>query len=288
MEQSYLPSQTPSGLRRLREEDLENLRGNGEGERKSFERIYNYDVYNDLGDPDKSLKLQRPVLGGKEHPYPRRCRTGRPHCDSDPRSEKRRNRFYVPRDECFLEIKQLTFSDTGGDVLRFETPEAMNRDKFFWFRDEEFARQTLSGLNPYSIQLVTEWPLKSKLELDIYGPPKSAITTEMIEEEIGGLMSVDKKLFMLDYHDILLPFVDKVRRLEGTTVYGSRTLFFLTKDGTLRPLAIEFTCPPMDGKQQWKQVFRPSWYSTCIWLWRIAKAHVLAHDSGYQQLVSHW
>lgn len=80
--QSYLPSQTPSGLRRLREEDLENLRGNGEGKRKSFERIYDYDVYNDLGDPDKSLFLQRPVLGGEEYPYPRRCRTGRPPCDS--------------------------------------------------------------------------------------------------------------------------------------------------------------------------------------------------------------
>lgn len=78
MEQSYLPSQTPSGLRRLREEDLESLRGNGEGEPKRFERIYDYDVYNDLGEPDKSLELQRPVLGGKEHPYPRRCRTGRP------------------------------------------------------------------------------------------------------------------------------------------------------------------------------------------------------------------
>jgi hypothetical protein len=28
-------------------------------------------------------------------------------------------------------------------------------DKFFWFRDAEFGRQTLAGLNPYSIQLIT-------------------------------------------------------------------------------------------------------------------------------------
>lgn len=97
-----------------------------------------------------------------------------------------------------------------------------------------------------------------------------------------------KKLFILDYHDLLLPFVNKVRQLEGTTLYGSRTLFFLTTDGTLRPLAIELTRPPMDGKLQWKQVFGPSWHSTSIWLWRLSKAHVLAHDSGYHQLVSHW
>jgi hypothetical protein len=76
-EQSYLPSQTPNGLRRLREEELVILRGNGKGERKSFERVYDYDVYNDLGDPDNSANLKRSVLGGKQHPYPRRCRTGR-------------------------------------------------------------------------------------------------------------------------------------------------------------------------------------------------------------------
>ena len=76
-EQSYLPSQTPSGLKNLREKDLKSVRGNGEGKRKSFERIYDYDVYNDLGNPDKSDDLKRPVLGGKERPYPRRCRTGR-------------------------------------------------------------------------------------------------------------------------------------------------------------------------------------------------------------------
>ena len=97
-----------------------------------------------------------------------------------------------------------------------------------------------------------------------------------------------KKLFILDHHDVLLPFVHKVRKIKGTTLYGSRAVFFLNPDGTLRPLAIELTRPKSDEKPQWKQAFTPSWHSTSIWLWRIAKVHVLAHDSGYHQLVSHW
>lgn len=77
--QSYLPWETPSGLKRVREEELLAVRGNGEGERNKYERIYDYDVYNDLGDPDSDTQLYRPVLGGTQRPYPRRCRTGRNH-----------------------------------------------------------------------------------------------------------------------------------------------------------------------------------------------------------------
>ena len=79
--QSYLPSETPSGVMKLREQELTILRGDGTGERKFSDRIYDYDVYNDIGDPDNSDDLARPVLGGKENPYPRRCRTGRPRTD---------------------------------------------------------------------------------------------------------------------------------------------------------------------------------------------------------------
>lgn len=75
---SYLPDRTPQALRLLRDEELRSLRGNGRGERKDWERVYDYDLYNDLGDPDKEDRA-RPALGGTAtHPYPRRCRTGRP------------------------------------------------------------------------------------------------------------------------------------------------------------------------------------------------------------------
>ncbi|CAJ2668648.1 unnamed protein product [Trifolium pratense] len=356
----YLPSQTPSGLRKLRENELIELRGNGEGERKSSDRIYDYDVYNDLGDPDTNIALKRPVLGGsKQYPYPRRCRTGRKHSNTDPSYETRdSSSFYVPRDEAFAEIKEIQFDTTTAssgvktilesldtiltdidlgfvsfedidtlykegfqlpssldsnkltllqkvipklikatndsqNFLRFDTPEALKRDKFFWLSDEEFARETLAGANPNSIQLVKEWPLRSKLESQIYGSPESAITREVVESQIIGYTTVEeviqeKKLFMLDYHDLYLPYVSKVRELKNTTLYGSRTLFFLTKQGTLKPLVIELTRPIIGDKPQWKQIFTPASDSTNLWLWRLAKTHVLAHDTGYHEIISHW
>ncbi|KAJ0876564.1 putative linoleate 13S-lipoxygenase [Helianthus annuus] len=354
-----LPSETPSGLKNFREKELATLRGEGapDGPRKKEDRIYDYDVYNDLGNPDKDPELARCVLGTEKNPYPRRCKTGRPPTKSDPLSESRSSDVYVPRDEAFSEIKNLTFnaktvfsvlkavipsvetsmidqdlgfpyftaidslfnegvnlptieskvflgnvlprllksiSDAQNNVLLFETPEMIDRDKFGWMKDAEFGRQTLAGLNPLSITLVKEWPLKSKLDPKEYGPPESAITKEIVEREIRGYCTLEeaienKKLYILDYHDLFLPYVHKVREQKmRTTLYGSRTLLYLTPTGTLRPLAIELVRPPKDDKPQWKRVFTPCWDATGMWLWKLAKLHVLAHDSGYHQLVSHW
>ncbi|WCJ18986.1 lipoxygenase 2 [Euphorbia peplus] len=349
---SYLPAETPNGLKRLRKKELENLRGNGKGERKNSDRIYDYDTYNDLGDPDSDIDLKRPVLGGNQFPYPRRCKTGRAPSKTDALSESRSSSIYVPRDEAFSDIKQASFigktvksvlhsllpqisirlldktlgfpyftaidslfkegvvlpkgtnvgifprlvktlTEGGEDLLLFETPEIINRDKFSWFKDEEFSRQTLAGLNPFSIELVREWPIKSKLDPSIYGSSESLLSKEIIEYEICGTLTLEealeeKKLFMLDYHDLYLPYVAKVRELEGTTLYGSRTLFFLTKNDTLKPVAIELTRPPFGDKPRWRHVFTPGNDATDCWLWKMAKAHVCAHDAAYHQLVIHW
>ena len=76
--QLCLPCDTPLALRKIRKEELLCLRGDGKGERQYAERIYEYDVYNDLGDVDSDVTQRRPILGGSDdHPCPRRVRTGR-------------------------------------------------------------------------------------------------------------------------------------------------------------------------------------------------------------------
>ncbi|KAL8171374.1 hypothetical protein V2J09_023178 [Rumex salicifolius] len=117
---TYLPKDTPELLVKYREEELKNLRGNGKGKLKEWDRVYDYAYYNDLGNPDKGKDYARPVLGGsKQYPYPRRGRTGRKPTKTDPNTESRLPLvsldIYVPRDERF---DQLKFSDFVADGLK--------------------------------------------------------------------------------------------------------------------------------------------------------------------------
>ncbi|KAL2652468.1 hypothetical protein R1flu_020596 [Riccia fluitans] len=367
----YLPSSTPAGLKDLREADMKSLRGDGRGMRKKWENVYDYDVYNDLGEGDKGPDLIRPILGkSTSHPYPRRCRTGRPPAKHDPSKESRvegKQFPYVPRDECFEDVKQecyfnaairglvhrslpelrdhffgspeefdsfeeidqlycegVTLRKTGmvdtndiigmlatlpitsllpdairavvasvsseePNVLRYPKPQLLSRDKFAWLRDDEFGRQTLAGLNPCCIQLLKEFPPVSNLDPDIYGSPKSAIEEHHMADRLEG-SSVsqalnDKRLFILDYHDAYLPYINRINSLDKRAGYASRTIFFLTEEGTLKPLVIELSLPPPNKSNR---VFVPGDSATEHYLWKLAKAHVNCNDAGIHQLCSHW
>jgi linoleate 9S-lipoxygenase len=113
--ETYLASKMPQPLLLYRQEELKNLRGDDvAGPLKESDRVYGYAVYNDLGDPDKGADHVRPVLGGPEHPYPRRGRTSRHATKTDPKSESRLSELqslaiYVPRDERFGHLKLSDF-----------------------------------------------------------------------------------------------------------------------------------------------------------------------------------
>ncbi|VFQ61721.1 unnamed protein product [Cuscuta campestris] len=355
--QPYLPHETPEGLRALREEELRDLRGDGSGVRQLHDRIYDFDVYNDLGNPDKGIDYVRPTLGGDGNiPYPRRCRTGRVPCVTDTKCESRLEKpaqMYVPRDEQFEEPKRDAFlsarlrgtmhnlipglqvklsakkSDFGGfedldsiygetlfrklgidqnllerlplpqlvrkfkdaDIFKFNTPMILQKDKLAWLRDEEFGRQILAGICPVHVERLRTYPPISKLDPSQYGPVDSALKNEHILPYLNG-MSVQEaldsnKLYIVDYHDIYLPFVDRINALDGRAVYATRTVLFLTGDGTLKPIAIEL-CLPGNGLASRSRVVTPNGNATSFWMWQIGKAHVWANDASVHQLVHHW
>jgi len=96
------------------------------------------------------------------------------------------------------------------------------------------------------------------------------------------------RLYIVDYHDIYLPFLERINALDGRKSYATRTVFFLTSLGTLKPIAIELSLPPTGPNPNPKRVVSPPVDATTSWIWRLAKAHVCANDAGVHQLVHHW
>ncbi|KAF8783840.1 hypothetical protein HU200_000280 [Digitaria exilis] len=270
---------TPTAMQTRRQAELDAIRGNGHGERVAWERVYDYDVYNDLGDPDTDTSAKRPVLGGEERPYLRRCKTD--HL-SETRVVAAGGDIYVPRDEAFTERKAGAFMTKKffSGLSAFTTRQKVSDDKRRSF-------PSLAAIDAlYEDGYRNQPSQEAGNELDYMDMLKKQVQRYVMGEKEEALAK--NKLFMLDYHDKFLPYVNKVRELDDTTLYASRTVLFLTEDGTLRPIAIELTRPKSKNLPQWRQVFTPGSSMTDAWLWQLAKTHVLAHDTGYHQLVSHW
>lgn len=111
-----------------------------------------------------------------------------------------------------------------------------------------------------------------------------------------------KKLFVVDYHDVFLPWVGRINaQAENRKQYASRSLFFLSSDCTLKVLAIELTLPPSPaGGGKISRVFTPAASSSAAphssssssskkpdYLFELAKAHATNNDMTMQQSINH-
>ncbi|XP_071725505.1 probable linoleate 9S-lipoxygenase 5 [Rutidosis leptorrhynchoides] len=192
----------------------------------------------------------------------------------------------------FEMLKVFLQMDSSG-VTKFPKPQVIEEDKSAWRTDEEFAKEMLAGVNPVNIRLLKEFPPTSKLDVALYGNQNSSIKAEHIEKNLHDLVVDEvlkaKKLFILDHHDALIPYL---RRINATTskIYATRTILLLQNDGTLKPLCIELSLPHPQGDKfgAVSNVYTPAENGVEGSIWQLAKAYVSVTDSGIHQLISHW
>ncbi|KAK8622446.1 hypothetical protein V6N13_117359 [Hibiscus sabdariffa] len=188
-------------------------------------------------------------------------------------------------------VKELLRND-GEKFMKFPIPAVIKEDKNAWRTDEEFARETLAGLNPVVISRLREFPPTSKLDPEEYGDQHSSIRKDDIEKNMDRSVKQaldENRLFILDHHDGLMPYLRRINST-STKTYATRTIFFLQDDGTLKPLAIELSLPHPQGDKHGSvsKVFTPENDGIGKSVWQLAKAYVGVNDSGYHQLISHW
>ncbi|XVF42048.1 hypothetical protein PTKIN_Ptkin01aG0328900 [Pterospermum kingtungense] len=240
----------PKALRKYREEELRILRGNGGGELKEWDRVYDYALYNDLGDPDKDEGLARPILGGSDkYPYPRRGRTGRPPSHKDPNTESRKfpkdTKFniYVPSDERFSPLKMSDFEKKGLKASLNEfidvvvTASVFYDNSFKSFKELE-ERYYVEGKYPWP-QMIT-----ADKESDPTEPPTAwRKDEEFAREMIAGLNPLRIRLLQefppaSEQHRSSITKQHIERNLEGLTVEEAlrrHRLFILDHLDTMVP-----------------------------------------------------
>ncbi|KAK4852727.1 hypothetical protein QYF36_026540 [Acer negundo] len=205
--------------------------------------------------------------------------------DSDLLNDIRKN---IP-----LELLKEIFRTDGEKLFEFPMPQVIKDNRTAWRTDEEFAREMLAGVNPVIIHRLEEFPPASKLDQKLYGNQNSTITANHIESNLDGV-TIDEaiknnRLFILDHHDVLMPYLRRINTT-ATKTYASRTILFLKDDGTLKPVAIELSLPHPNGDQfgSTSKVYTPSENGVESSIWHLAKAYVAVNDSGVHQLISHW
>ncbi|KAG5626147.1 hypothetical protein H5410_011365 [Solanum commersonii] len=193
-----------------------------------------------------------------------------------------------------LEILKDILQTDGQGLLKYPTPRVIQEDKTAWRTDEEFGREMLAGINPVLISGLQEFPPKSKLDPNIYGHQNSTISKEHVEDKLDGL-TIDEaiktnKIFILNHHDIVMPYLRRINMSANTKAYASKTLLFLQDNGTLKPLAIELSLPHPDGDQfgTVSKVYTPADQGVEGSIWQLAKAYAAVNDTGIHQLISHW
>ncbi|KVI05871.1 Lipase/lipooxygenase, PLAT/LH2, partial [Cynara cardunculus var. scolymus] len=304
----YLPDETPAGLKSLREKELRILRGDGKGIRKLSDRIYDYDVYNDLdisaeSRVEKPLPMYVPRDEQFEESKANAFSTGRLRAvlhnllPSMVASISKKHDFkgFSQIDSLYSEgvllklglqddlvkklplpnlVTRLHESSQGGGLLKYDTPKILS---------------TIAGVNPVSIAKLEVFPPLSQLDPEKYGPQESALREEHIAGYLNGMTALEEdKLFIIDYHDIYLPFLDRINALDGRKAYATRTIFYLNQSGTLMPVAIELSLPQALPGSESKRVVTPPVDATSNWMWQLAKAHVCSNDAGVHQLIHHW
>nr|KJB22662.1 hypothetical protein B456_004G059500 [Gossypium raimondii] len=215
LDQLYLPKKTPQGLVELRKKELQKLQApRPKGEWNPCDRIYDYDVYNNLGDPENGRLYDRPVLGGStKFPYPRRLKTGHPNCQHDHSRESGPAscfQFYVPPDERMSDEKLQELKDNFVEALiRFLGPESTL--PHLWDREcPDFITRVAHFFVPKAaiskkdvrfIRSIIDFCRKLKLPSSHGGPSRSDPSEEQdIFEDIIGFYA-DKEVEELDNSD---------------------------------------------------------------------------------------
>ncbi|KAL4556317.1 hypothetical protein LXL04_038964 [Taraxacum kok-saghyz] len=198
------------------------------------------------------------------------------------------------RENIPFEMQKVLLERDTDEFYKFPTPQVIKENKSAWTTDEEFGREMLAGVNPVKICVLKEFPPTSNLDIEVFGNQDSSIKPHHIEKNLNGLQVDEalkaKKLFILDHHDSLMPFLRRINETTTNKIYASRTLLLLQSDGSLKPLAIELSLSHPDGDKLGaiSNVYTPAENGVEGSIWQLAKAYVAVNDSGIHQLISHW